>query len=83
MALCFALEGTLIFFHLGTPELSTKSHMFMVIIVYATVFAMLGELIFPHNVLLSLMRGATIIFQGLWWHAVGNILYGGMAYIHL
>lgn len=77
LAICFAIEGTLIFFHLGTPELSTQSHMFMVIIVYTTVGAIIGEILFPNNILLSLVRGAAIIFQGLWWHIVGTILYGG------
>ena len=78
LALSFGLEGTLVLFHLGTPELSTMAHLFMVFIVYATGVSLIGEIWFPHNILLSLLRGITILFQGVWWHVVGNILYGGM-----
>ena len=43
LALSFGLEGTLILFHLGTPELSTMAHLFMVFIVYATGISLIGD----------------------------------------
>ncbi|XP_041351822.1 transmembrane protein 45B-like [Gigantopelta aegis] len=74
--LAFAVEGLLFKFHLhGRTDLDVLLHTFLLYIIAASVFSLLLEMRFRHNVLATLARAYLFFLQGTWFWHVGYILY--------
>ncbi|XP_059166387.1 transmembrane protein 45B-like [Physella acuta] len=77
VALAFAVEGLLFYYHLhGREIVDIQIHLLLVYVVALTVVVILIEARFQRSALLPLCRSYLLMLQGSWFWAVGIILYG-------
>lgn len=78
LLLAFLVQGTLLVFHLKGPDVEIMVHLILALQVFATVFAIMGEIASPHSIIVASLRPAITILQGVWWIQTAYIMYRGV-----
>ena len=77
LALAYAVEGLLFFYHLdGRPGMDVRLHELLIYAILGCVGAVLLEIAFPTSLLCIIARSFCSLLQGSWFFQIAHVLYG-------